>query len=115
MEGHGASREEEPPALGDSHAGLGDTELGVKYRMVSETSDCPQVGLFPLLEVPTGDETRNLGSGQVGAALLKEAGDIGADLVVMGAYTHSRLRQLILGGVTRHVLHAAQLPVLLCH
>ena len=55
------------------------------------------------------------GSGQVGAALLKEAGDLGADLVVMGAYTHSRLRQLILGGVTRHVLHAAQLPVLLCH
>jgi nucleotide-binding universal stress UspA family protein len=33
----------------------------------------------------------------------------------MGAYTHSRLRQLILGGVTRHVLHAANLPVLLCH
>lgn len=55
------------------------------------------------------------GGSHVGPALLKEAGDMGADLVVMGAYTHSRLRQLILGGVTRHVLHAAQLPVLLCH
>ncbi|HIJ61230.1 MAG TPA: universal stress protein [Rhodospirillaceae bacterium] len=54
-------------------------------------------------------------AGHAGPALLKEAGAMGCDLIVMGAYTHSRLRQLILGGVTRHVLHAAQLPVLLCH
>jgi nucleotide-binding universal stress UspA family protein len=52
---------------------------------------------------------------QVGQTLLDEAARRGADMVVMGAYTHSRLRQLILGGVTRHVLHAATLPVLLCH
>ncbi len=51
----------------------------------------------------------------VGQTLLAEAAGLGADLVVMGAYTHSRLRQLILGGVTRHVLHAAPLPVLFCH
>ena len=36
------------------------------------------------------------------------------DLVVMGAYSHSRLRQLILGGVTRHVLENADIPVLMC-
>lgn len=33
----------------------------------------------------------------------------------MGAYTHSRLRQLILGGVTRHMLQTADFPVLLSH
>ncbi len=54
------------------------------------------------------------GGGDVGRGLLADAGSEGADLVVMGAYTHSRLRQLILGGVTRHVLGAATIPVLLC-
>lgn len=51
----------------------------------------------------------------VGAALLKAATDVQADLLVMGAYTHSRLRQLILGGVTRHVLDHAETPLLLSH
>lgn len=51
----------------------------------------------------------------VAAALLKEVDAQGADMLVMGAYTHSRLRQLILGGVTRHVLHHANIPCLLCH
>jgi nucleotide-binding universal stress UspA family protein len=55
------------------------------------------------------------GGGQVAQSLLDEAITRGADLVVMGAYTHSRLRQLIMGGVTRHILHYANLPVLLCH
>jgi len=49
--------------------GYGDTELGAKYRFVEETSGRPQVGVFPLLEVPTGDERRGLGSGQVQAFL----------------------------------------------
>ncbi|UFN49877.1 universal stress protein [Roseomonas sp. OT10] len=51
---------------------------------------------------------------EVGAGLLGGARDFGADLLCMGAYSHSRLRQLILGGVTRHVLENAELPVLMC-
>jgi nucleotide-binding universal stress UspA family protein len=39
--------------------------------------------------------------------------DFGADLLAMGAYSHSRLRQLILGGVTRHVLEKSRLPVMM--
>jgi len=50
---------------------------------------------------------------EVGAGLLAGAASFGADLLAMGAYSHSRLRQLILGGVTRHVLEKAQLPVLM--
>ena len=49
----------------------------------------------------------------VGLGLLKAAGDFGADLLCMGAYSHSRLRQLILGGVTRAVLERSNLPVLM--
>jgi len=51
--------------------------------------------------------------GSVGAGLLAAAGDFGCDLLSMGAYSHSRLRQLILGGVTRHVLENARLPVMM--
>lgn len=49
----------------------------------------------------------------IGAGLLKAAEEFGCDLLCMGAYSHSRLRQLILGGVTRHVLEHATLPVMM--
>lgn len=49
----------------------------------------------------------------VGAGLLAAAAEFGADMLAMGAYSHSRLRQLLLGGVTRHVLEHAALPVLM--
>ena len=51
----------------------------------------------------------------IGEALLAECGTLGVDLLVMGAYTHSRVRQLILGGVTRHVLEQATLPLFMAH
>jgi nucleotide-binding universal stress UspA family protein len=49
----------------------------------------------------------------VGRGLLGAAREFGADFMCMGAYSHSRLRQLILGGVTRHVLEHATLPVMM--
>ena len=51
--------------------------------------------------------------GSVGAGLLAAAANYGCDLLSMGAYSHSRLRQLILGGVTRHVLEYSTLPVMM--
>ncbi|MGK7865804.1 universal stress protein [Falsiroseomonas sp. E2-1-a20] len=51
---------------------------------------------------------------EVGAGLLGAARDFGADLMCQGAYSHSRLRQLILGGVTRHVLENSEIPILMC-
>jgi nucleotide-binding universal stress UspA family protein len=50
-----------------------------------------------------------------GEAVLREAENQGADLLVKGAYTRSRLRQLVFGGTTRHILQAANLPVLMSH
>jgi nucleotide-binding universal stress UspA family protein len=49
----------------------------------------------------------------VGAGLMEAARQFGCDLLSMGAYSHSRLRQLILGGVTRHVLESATIPVMM--
>ena len=55
-------------------------------------------------------------SGQsAGEALLEAAKSVGADLMVKGAYTRGRLRQLVFGGITRHVLSHAELPVVMAH
>ncbi len=51
----------------------------------------------------------------VGEALLALAGEIAADLLVMGAYGHSRFRETVLGGVTRTVLENMTIPVLMSH
>jgi nucleotide-binding universal stress UspA family protein len=51
----------------------------------------------------------------VGDALLSRAADLGADLIVMGAYGHSRVREMVLGGVTRHLLQHMTVPVLMSH
>jgi nucleotide-binding universal stress UspA family protein len=51
----------------------------------------------------------------VGTILLEACQKADADLLVMGAYTHSRVRQLILGGVTQRVLTEATVPVLMAH
>lgn len=49
----------------------------------------------------------------IGEALLSLAADLGADLLVMGGYGHSRFRELLLGGVTRTVLQSMTIPVLM--
>ena len=43
------------------------------------------------------------------------AREVNAGLLVMGAYTHSRLKHLVLGGVTSHMIDAANLPVFMTH
>jgi len=48
-------------------------------------------------------------------ALLSHAADSGADFMVMGGYGHSRLREFVLGGVTRGILHSMVVPTLMSH
>jgi len=57
------------PAQGSQHYGYGDSEIGVKYRFIQGTDRLPQVGIFPLLEVPTGNSDEDLGRGHVQAFL----------------------------------------------
>ncbi|MBA1158799.1 universal stress protein [Microvirga mediterraneensis] len=47
--------------------------------------------------------------------LLSHAADMNADLIVMGGYGHSRLREVVLGGTTREVLRSVTVPVLMSH
>jgi nucleotide-binding universal stress UspA family protein len=56
-----------------------------------------------------------LGGAPVGQVILAAAADLGADLLVMGAYGHSRIRELILGGATRYVIYNAKLAVMMVH
>lgn len=51
----------------------------------------------------------------VGDEVLSRASDLGADMIVMGAYGHSRLRELVLGGVTHHIFRHMTVPVLVSH
>ena len=51
----------------------------------------------------------------VGRAILDFAISADADMLVKGAFTHSRLRQLIFGGATREIMQHSTLPVLMCH
>lgn len=61
-------------------------------------------------------EVRKIGGwADAGEALQNEYRQVGADLVVMGGYGHSRLREWILGGVTRRMLSNADIPVLMAH
>ena len=50
---------------------------------------------------------------ELGAAFLSECTSIGADMLVKGAYSQSRLRQMVLGGRTRYILNHTKIPVLL--
>jgi hypothetical protein len=52
-----------PSGTGPSAVGLGDIELGVKYRFVQETKHRPMVGTFTMFEVPAGSASRGLGVG----------------------------------------------------
>jgi nucleotide-binding universal stress UspA family protein len=60
-------------------------------------------------------ETAREGTGSVCEIILRRAKDLNADLIVMGAYGHSRLREFVLGGVTREMLKAMPIPVLMSH
>ena len=65
--------------------------------------------------VAAAAETLAASPRSVGSSLLGASAAAGADLLVMGAYTQSRLHRLIFGGVTREVLKGAQIPVLMAH
>ena len=55
------------------------------------------------------------GDTTVGQVIVSEAKEFGADLIIKGAFTHSRLRQLVFGGATSEIFNHAVCPVILCH
>lgn len=80
-------------------------------------------------ELTVGDLVRHLGwhgisvdsrtidvpGNKVGQALLAESKAVGADVLLIGGYGHSRRRELVMGGVTRYIIEHGDLPVLMVH
>jgi nucleotide-binding universal stress UspA family protein len=70
---------------------------------------------FSWYGIPTHLAGRSAVPSSTGADMLAVARVSEVSLVVMGAYTHSRLRQSFLGGATREVLAEATIPILMSH
>ena len=54
-------------SIDGTHYGYSDTEVGIKYRFIEETESSPQIGTFPLIEIPTGSVNQQLGTGKMQA------------------------------------------------
>jgi nucleotide-binding universal stress UspA family protein len=65
--------------------------------------------------IPATPLTVELGGRSTGETILTTAASQDCDLLIKGAYTQSRLRELIFGGATRHILANATLPVFMAH
>jgi nucleotide-binding universal stress UspA family protein len=65
--------------------------------------------------IKTTVRTSVAGDISVGDEILSRIADMGADLLVMGAYGHSRIRELVFGGVTRHIARHMTVPTLFSH
>jgi nucleotide-binding universal stress UspA family protein len=61
------------------------------------------------------DQLEGMENTAAGGQLLSQASKLGADLIVMGAYGHSRWRELVMGGATRSMLQSMAVPVLMSH
>jgi nucleotide-binding universal stress UspA family protein len=92
--------EVDPPgnALGLADIGVADVVAALKRRGVEAMAAPTASGGTPVADV-----------------ILSRAADLDADLVVMGAYGHSRLRELVLGGVSRGIFQEMTVPVLMSH
>jgi nucleotide-binding universal stress UspA family protein len=100
-----------------------------RAESVLVVSATPKSIWLGLVELPGADMALHLARHQIevevqtvdtdgmetGDALLSFAADRGCDLLVMGAYAHSRVRELVLGGATRTILNSMTLPVLMAH
>lgn len=94
---------EQVTVLIGAESGLGKVGLEHQLAAAEQAGVSVAVAQFALADRP------------IGAALIEEAHKAGADLLVMGAFTHSRWSEFILGGATRHILAEADLPVLMQH
>jgi nucleotide-binding universal stress UspA family protein len=91
------------------------TVLSGELDLLDVPSPAALVAYLSLHEIKAASATLDLSGKAVGPALLERVASLGADLIVMGGYGHSRLREFILGGVTRYVIGNATTSVLLAH
>jgi len=88
------------------------------HVMIGARNDAPPPVLSPALAergIQAQLHVLPVGAPPFGQALLEKAHELGADMLIMGAYAHSPLREYVLGGVTRYLLFHADLPVFMRH
>jgi nucleotide-binding universal stress UspA family protein len=91
------------------------TILTVEGAVVAGPSGAEMARSLAMHGIAADTLTISPGKVSAGETILRKAAELGCDLVVKGAYTQSRLRQMIFGGTTRHILANAKLPVLMAH
>jgi nucleotide-binding universal stress UspA family protein len=91
------------------------TVLTVEGATVPGPSGAQMARALKLNGIPTEAITLKAERRGAGDVILARAKELGCDLLIKGAYTQSRLRQMIFGGTTRHILANATLPVLMAH
>jgi nucleotide-binding universal stress UspA family protein len=84
-------------------------------RKQEETDDAKMIAHLARHGISARVKHTTKGDISIENVILSYAADSGADLLVMGGYGHSRLREFILGGVTRGILASMTLPVLMSH
>lgn len=89
----------------------------VQVGDIGEDRPCADAIAHYLTEHAIDADTRHIeeGSQSVGECLLETAGTIGADTIILGAYSHSRWREMVLGGVTKYITAHSSLPVFMSH
>jgi len=89
--------------------------IAVEGAIVPGPSIKEAVGYLEAHGIAASDKTVSGRGVRPGEVILAEAAALGADLLIKGAYTQSRLRQMIFGGATSQILAAAELPVFFAH
>jgi hypothetical protein len=89
--------------------------IAVEGAIVPGPSVSDAVGYLAANGVTATEKTVTGRGSRPGETILAEAAAVGADLLIKGAYTQSRLRQMIFGGATSYILSAAELPVFFAH
>ena len=75
----------------------------------------PLIGYLAAHNIEAVDREVDTQGRRIGAAIVSETAEARADLLVMGAFGHSRLKEFVLGGATKEVLDAAPIPLLMAH
>jgi nucleotide-binding universal stress UspA family protein len=91
------------------------TILTVEGATVAGPSGAEMARSLAINGIAAESITMTPGKTSAGETILAKAEQLGCDLIVKGAYTQSRLREMIFGGTTRHILAHAKLPVLMAH
>jgi nucleotide-binding universal stress UspA family protein len=89
--------------------------LSVEESMVPGPSGADIARYLHRNDIAAAAKTIRSGDRPAGGAVLDECRALGCDLLLKGAYTHSRLRQMIFGGATSHILAKAEIPVIMAH